>query len=178
MTHIPSDPSPSAERFVALFDSLGLPAIVFGGLGGLRALTGSRIGQVLSSRQRVALIEAVRAARARPGGRAVGPVVFDHADWRVSTQEVALDERDPLVIAVLEPRAGRAAWGSTLTPRQREVAQLVAKGTGLRDAAEKLGISEHTARHHLEAAYARLGVSNRAELARRMHHGAVDVRVD
>lgn len=55
-----------------------------------------------------------------------------------------------------------------LTPREREVAQLVAAGATLARAAAALGISAHTARHHLERVYAKLAVRNRVSLVERL----------
>lgn len=53
-----------------------------------------------------------------------------------------------------------------LTPRQREVAEVVAAGATLAEAARHLDLSVETAREHLKAAYARLDVGSRVELAR------------
>jgi DNA-binding NarL/FixJ family response regulator len=52
-----------------------------------------------------------------------------------------------------------------LTRRQREVARLAATGLASREIANRLGVGVRTVESHLEAAYRRLGVSSRAELA-------------
>jgi len=52
-----------------------------------------------------------------------------------------------------------------LTVRQLQVAQLVAGGAALAEAAQALGIAPATAKVHLGAAYLRLGVQSRAALA-------------
>lgn len=52
-----------------------------------------------------------------------------------------------------------------LTPRQQEVAALVAEGLTNRAIAERLGIEERSAEGHLERIRARLGLRSRAELA-------------
>jgi ATP/maltotriose-dependent transcriptional regulator MalT len=57
------------------------------------------------------------------------------------------------------------ALASTLTPREREVATLAAAQTSSRDIAARLGLSVRTVDNYLGRAYAKLGVSNRAELA-------------
>lgn len=54
---------------------------------------------------------------------------------------------------------------SALSPRERQVADLVAKGLRNRDIAAALGISEGTVKIHLYRVYERLGVSSRTELA-------------
>lgn len=58
-----------------------------------------------------------------------------------------------------------------LTPRERELATLVASGLRNRDIATRLGISEGTAKLHLYNVYKKLGVSSRVELAIRMQGG-------
>ena len=59
-----------------------------------------------------------------------------------------------------------AAELSPLSTRERQVAQLIALGFATKAAAARLGISVHTARHHIERVYAKLGVHTRAEIAR------------
>lgn len=61
-----------------------------------------------------------------------------------------------------------------LTRRQLEVAQLLADGLRNGDIAEKLGISAHTVRRHMEAILRRLNVSNRAAAARELRNGRAD----
>jgi DNA-binding NarL/FixJ family response regulator len=51
-----------------------------------------------------------------------------------------------------------------LTPREREVIELIVAGYTNKDLARKLNISEHTAKHHLTNIFDKLGVSNRLEL--------------
>jgi len=55
---------------------------------------------------------------------------------------------------------------SLLTPRESQVARLVADGAPNKAIAARLSISEHTARHHTERLFEKLGVRNRASLAR------------
>jgi DNA-binding NarL/FixJ family response regulator len=55
-----------------------------------------------------------------------------------------------------------------LTPRERELAMLVASGLRNREIATRLGISEGTAKLHLYNVYRKLGVSSRVELAIRL----------
>lgn len=51
--------------------------------------------------------------------------------------------------------------GNTLTPREREVLQLVARGESNKTIAAALGIGEGTIKTHLLKIYAKLGVSDR-----------------
>ena len=62
-----------------------------------------------------------------------------------------------------------------LTERQREIVQGVVRGLNNREIAAQLGISEHTAKHHLTQAFNKVGVSTRLELALlAREHGLVD----
>jgi non-specific serine/threonine protein kinase len=49
----------------------------------------------------------------------------------------------------------------TLTPRELEVAQLVATGTTNRQIADALVVSDKTVKRHLEHIFAKFGVSSR-----------------
>ena len=61
--------------------------------------------------------------------------------------------------------AGPAAGLRSLTPRERAIAALVARGKRNREVADELGISEGTVKIHLHRIYEKLGVGNRTELA-------------
>ncbi|MGD9988703.1 alpha/beta fold hydrolase [Pseudonocardia sp.] len=76
-------------------------------------------------------------------------------------------DRDALVRTVRRflglPLARRRADG--LTPRQREVAALIAQGCTNREIAERLGIDERSAEGHVERILLRLGFRSRAQIA-------------
>jgi DNA-binding CsgD family transcriptional regulator/PAS domain-containing protein len=55
-----------------------------------------------------------------------------------------------------------------LTPREAEVALLLAGRRSNREIAEQLSISPHTAHHHTESVFQKLGVHSRAEVGRRL----------
>lgn len=55
-----------------------------------------------------------------------------------------------------------------LSPREREVVYLVARGLSRKESARMCGISPNTVSEYLKSAYRKLGVSNRAEAARRV----------
>jgi predicted ATPase/class 3 adenylate cyclase/DNA-binding CsgD family transcriptional regulator len=63
-----------------------------------------------------------------------------------------------------ERRRPAAGWAS-LTPRELEVARLVAGGLTNLQIAERLFVTRGTVKTHLESIYAKLGISSRAELA-------------
>ncbi|AWN22633.1 DNA-binding response regulator [Deinococcus irradiatisoli] len=52
--------------------------------------------------------------------------------------------------------------GLHLTPREREVLELLAAGLSNKRAARQLGLSEHTVKFHAQAIYSKLGVGSRA----------------
>ena len=55
-----------------------------------------------------------------------------------------------------------------LTPRERDIAELVAQGRSNKQAAAALFLSEKTIEHHLSRIYAKVGVRSRVELAARL----------
>ncbi len=61
-------------------------------------------------------------------------------------------------------RAQEAKRNFGLTSRELQVIGLIVAGYTNKDLADKLGISEHTAKHHLTNIFDKLGVSNRLEL--------------
>jgi DNA-binding NarL/FixJ family response regulator len=62
----------------------------------------------------------------------------------------------------------RAAVGGGLTPGERRVAELVASGLSNKQVAAQLYLSVTTVDSHLRGVYAKLGVTSRAQLARRL----------
>lgn len=85
-------------------------------------------------------------------------------------------DRDRAVLTLLRPhlfeiyRRRRAARSDRpdLTPRQRQLLALVAAGHTNRQIGRQLGVSEATARKHLENIYERLGVHSRAAAVARV----------
>jgi Response regulator containing a CheY-like receiver domain and an HTH DNA-binding domain len=63
----------------------------------------------------------------------------------------------------------RSDDASPLTPREREVLTLVARGLTNREAAEQLELGEESVKTYLERAYGKLGVSRRAEAVAEAH---------
>lgn len=60
--------------------------------------------------------------------------------------------------------AGRPAPPVALTPREREIAVLVAEGLSTKEVAEQLYLSSRTVSNHLQNAYTKLGITSRSEL--------------
>ena len=74
---------------------------------------------------------------------------------------------EPALVGRLGARGGPAVppdgAGETLTPREREVLQLVAEGLPNKTIARELGISEHTAKFHVGSLLAKLDAGSRTE---------------
>jgi DNA-binding CsgD family transcriptional regulator/tetratricopeptide (TPR) repeat protein len=124
---------------------------------------------------------AAEAARAEIGLATPLPVADTIARWRVALVESfgadAVDEcwaegfalgLDRAVEYVSRARGERkrpnAGWAS-LTPTERRVAELVAEGLTNPQIAEQMFIARGTAKVHVSHIFAKLGLSNRAELA-------------
>lgn len=73
-------------------------------------------------------------------------------------------------ITTIEPVDGARAVADLpgLTPREREIAALVADDLSDAEIAAAIQISRHTVRQHLKAVYRKLGVSSRVGLTRRL----------
>jgi len=71
---------------------------------------------------------------------------------------------DPgLAALVPRPRPAPAGLVEPLTPREMEVLQLLAQGLTNKTIAERLGISDHTAKFHVNAILGKLGAQSRTE---------------
>jgi DNA-binding NarL/FixJ family response regulator len=63
------------------------------------------------------------------------------------------------------PRGGHAMW--ILSPRERNVLDLLASGHTNREIARKLSLSPYTVKEYVSSVYRKLGARNRAEAVRR-----------
>jgi DNA-binding NarL/FixJ family response regulator len=71
---------------------------------------------------------------------------------------------DGLAAQALRPRQSTVpALVEPLTPRESEVLQLLAQGLANKAIAERLGISDHTAKFHVNAILGKLGAQSRTE---------------
>ena len=114
------------------------------------------------------LLPAVRAGAAGYLLKDVEPQELVRAIRTVNAGEALLD---PTVTARVmrelsegEPAAGRPLDGG-LTPREREVLGLVARGLPNKLIARELGIAEKTVKAHVSSVLAKLGVSDRTQAA-------------
>jgi DNA-binding CsgD family transcriptional regulator len=78
--------------------------------------------------------------------------------------EVASLARDELLQAGARPRRNAVSGPESLTPSERRVAELAARGLSNREIAETLWVSRKTVEVHLGHAYGKLGIRSRAQL--------------
>jgi two-component system nitrate/nitrite response regulator NarP len=98
-------------------------------------------GMILKTTDPALLLEAMDAVKA--GGRWI---------------DRELSDRATLV-------AERASARRPLSPRERELVELVRQGLRNRDIAERLGVTEGTVKVYLHGVFGKLGIGNRTELA-------------
>jgi len=100
--------------------------------------------------------------RDAPGDRDQALVLLDHTSPEAERLEMA-----PFIRQIDGLRAEPPATdpGSPLSRREQEVAQLVARGRTNRQIAEELFVSERTAENHVQHILAKLGLSNRTQIA-------------
>jgi DNA-binding CsgD family transcriptional regulator len=79
----------------------------------------------------------------------------------------------PALARLVKPPGGPRMLAA-LSSAERQVLDLVARGSTNQDVADQLSVSEATVRKHLEHAYRKLGVSNRTAAAALVHVGAGD----
>jgi two-component system nitrate/nitrite response regulator NarP len=84
-------------------------------------------------------------------------------------EQVRKGERwvDPEIADRTRQAKDRASRAPSLTPRERELIDLVRQGLRNRDIAAQLGVTEGTVKVYLHAIFDKLGVDNRTELAMR-----------
>jgi DNA-binding CsgD family transcriptional regulator len=122
----------------------------------------------------VARARALAAGRAGPAARArvrtrSGQWIVLHASCtKDSAGEVAgaaliIDRARPVEVAPL------IAAAYQLTPREREIAAYVARGSATPAIAAELHLSPHTVRDHLKAIYEKVGVAGRGEMVARIY---------
>jgi len=123
-----------------------LVILLTAGMDDTQILTADKLGpegMVLKTSDPALLLECME--RVRKGERWVDPEI---------------EERTRLA----KERASRAP---ALTPRERELVDLVRQGLRNRDIASQLGVTEGTVKVYLHAIFDKLGVDNRTELAMR-----------
>jgi DNA-binding NarL/FixJ family response regulator len=141
----------------------------------------SLLGQmapVLSGPRRPAVV-----ALADDAGPAAILRALDLPGWAILPRDAPMDELQITVIAAAHglvvlpaalaermlsqpasvPALNPAPLDEPLTPREREVLELLGEGLSNKLIARRLQISEHTVKFHVSAIYAKLGASSRTE---------------
>jgi DNA-binding NarL/FixJ family response regulator len=107
----------------------------------------------------------------RLGGRGLvlkadGPEKLFAAIRSVAEGELAFSEQmADQVLHTIADEGTRAAALGRLSPREREIAVLVARGLRNRDMARELSISENTVKRHLQSIFTKTKTHDRLELA-------------
>lgn len=176
------------EAVSALLELLGHRAAVFRSSVAFGSRTRSLDLLVASEENGTALLGAIRELASRPApahqeqcddrprrtdgvlrtefrGRAVSYALL-RVDLQIGTQ--------PLVVVVVEHADVQASVATVLreryglTEREIEVVRELTAGRSVRTVGERLGMSEHTARHHTERVYRKVDVHSRAALGERV----------
>lgn len=105
---------------------------------------------------------------APPAGQSFVPARAADVQWQAAIQAVVAG----LSVRPQLPAAGargddEPADVEPLTPRERDVLDLLAMGLPNRTIAQRLGISEHTVKFHLAAIFGKLQATTRTEAIRR-----------
>lgn len=162
---------------------------------GLAAMVEASGHQVVTEMPDVVLCDLARDAA--PPAEAEAPVVVLTSDAMNAEQpagvlprEVTAAQLDPALRAVaagllvrvpggFPPDGFRAAGDETapaLTPREAEILTLIGQGMSNKAAARQLGISVHTVKFHLEALFAKLDATSRAEaVAKGLRGGVIEL---
>jgi len=75
----------------------------------------------------------------------------------------------------VRPRRSAVTGIESLTPAERQVADLAAAGHGNREIAQRLYVTRRTVETHLTHVFAKLGISGRAQLVDLFDHAATAV---
>ncbi|GLW12981.1 hypothetical protein Misp01_81090 [Microtetraspora sp. NBRC 13810] len=140
---------------------------------------GTSWGKPANSLRTTPIYSVVARARAVAAERESGPAVVrlrgDSGRWFSISASVLRDRRGKPgpVSAVVEPATSKQivpliVEAYSLTPREREVTEYVARGHGTSEIATRLRLSPHTGRDHLKAIFAKVDVSSRGELVAKL----------
>ena len=111
------------------------------------------------------------AGRISPGAaKAAGAAGFIPKDWGAADISRAV-RMVGLGMTVFQPQGDGEA--TSLSPREREVLDLIAGGSTNREIAAALHLSPHTIHEHTSSLYRKLGARNRAEAVQRAHRAGL-----
>jgi len=113
-----------------------------------------------------------------PAGVLAADATADQLDLALRAVAAGLLVRSPGAADGATAERGFAAAADDtplLTPREREILALVGQGLSNKSAARQLGISVHTVKFHMEALFAKLDATSRAEAVAKGLRGGVIV---
>ena len=111
-------------------------------------------------------LAAVLVGRQGPGDVDQARAVLDRAEGEASRLGMApFTTRIEQLRTQLAAVAGAGTARSILSPRELEVARLVAQGLTNKQIGERLFVSERTAENHVQHILVKLGFSNRSQIA-------------
>jgi DNA-binding NarL/FixJ family response regulator len=122
----------------------------------------------LQEQQRAAVRRAAHALSAQDGNGIRRNVMVELV---APGNAVTLETADGHVLAVVEAIAGSAACFASLSPREREVAHLLAHGASNAEIAEALVISVGTVKDHVHRILEKTELRSRAAVAGAWHDG-------
>ena len=106
------------------------------------------------------------AERARVRARAPADLVIVGEAPTMAAARALHREADAWIVAIPRVSADVDFPSEPLTPREREVLDLLAEGMPNKEIAARLGISAETAKFHVAAICGKLGAANRTEAVR------------
>lgn len=130
-------------------------------------------GALVRARLQIVLGDALVRWGARVEAREPLRSAFESTD-RLGAATDAAEARRILVASGLRPRTSAVSGVASLTPRQRQICDLVAAGRSNRAIAQELFLSIKTVETHLATSYQKLAVSGRRELAGLLDGSAVE----
>jgi DNA-binding CsgD family transcriptional regulator len=178
----------SRSGVTQLIDAVGIPMSVFT-FDGREITRNGALCRLLARDEQSDLAEQIRLLAVQTGASSTGGRI-NHPGLRLvrtATREYVLRAthldvgvfgREPAVMVTTEPvspelpSAGQLVEGFSLTPREAQVALLLARGDSNRSVAERLGISPATVRTHAEHLFEKLGVRTRKALALKLIESA------
>jgi DNA-binding NarL/FixJ family response regulator len=128
----------------------------------LQALGHGAVGYLLKDADPSFLISAIRSVHR--GGVLIAPQVAKKLIGKIVTQAPGDEARPPLDAG--EAGAARRTALDSLSRREHEVLNHLAKGLTNREIADALFIAEQTVKNHVSEIYAKLGVHDRAQALR------------
>jgi DNA-binding CsgD family transcriptional regulator len=162
---------------VRVLTELGVPFAVFDDRGAPRELSVAATALLEDDpsaarawRQAGVLADSALAAHrhGRCGGERLVRSPLAVGPWSLHAHVLSTHDARRVVVVLLLPAATTATASPAddhgLTPREAQVARLIAEGASAKDVAKALAISVHTARRHTEHVFEKLGVQSRTQL--------------